>query len=231
MQALLQLPNGQAIPIQLPGSIVAQPQTQMVSVQTVSPPKNTTAITKKTIPRIVQGNTQFVQTVPNIVQQRPVMQGVVQSVSGAVHNLPVGIVQNPVTRPVPLQTVKLGPSPLTQTVALQQTGNHSVFATVISPNNQTVTQTNTVIAPQFVVQSAQKKPAVSPKLQAQSTSKTSPNQGSQPYTKQVILQFAQNDGMSVSTFEMHLDRLLGYSSFTTNGVEKADTMKGTENKE
>ena len=199
MQALLQLPNGQTIPIQLPGSIVAQPQTQVVPVQAGSPSKNTNVVSQKTVPRIVQGSTQFIQTVPHVVQQRPVIQGVVQSVAGATHNLPVGLVQNQVTRAVPLQTVKLGPSPLTQTVQtvpVQQTGNHSVLASVISPDKQTVTQTNTgvktVIAPQIVVQSAQKRPAaVSPKPQTQSSSKTSPNQGSQPYTKQVIHKFAQ----------------------------------------
>ena len=198
MQALLQLPNGQTIPIQLPGSLVNQQQTQVVPVQTGTPPKNTSLTSKKTVSGILQGNiSQFIQTVPQVVQQRSMVQGVVQTVTGATHNLPVGLVQNQVTRAVSLHTVKVGPSPLTQTVhtvPVQQTLNQSVLATVISPEKQTVNQTKadvkTVIAPQIVVQSAQRKSAISPKPQTQSTSKTSPNQGSQTYTKQVMLLFA-----------------------------------------
>ena len=182
MQALLQLPNGQTIPVQLPGSVVNQPQ--VIPVSAVSIPRNVPTVTQNTVQGHVQGNTQFIQTVPtNIIQQKPIL-------SGAVQSLPVGLVQNTSTnRTIPLQTIKLGPSPLAQT-SVVQTGNQSVVTTVISPDKQTETQIpgmKTVIAPQqIVVQSAQKRTIISPKSQMQSTSKTTPVQGSQTYTKQVI---------------------------------------------
>lgn len=191
MQALLQLPNGQTIPVQLPGSMMAQ--SQVVPVQTVSPPANTTVVPQNTVHRVVQGNTQYIQTLPgNVVQQKPVIQRVVQNLSGAVHNLPVGLVQTSVTRTIPIQTVKLGTSPLSQTITVPvQTGNQSLVTTVISPDKQTVTQNNpgikTVIAPHIVVQSAPRRTEVASKLQTQSTATTSAGQGSQTYTKQVFI--------------------------------------------
>lgn len=185
MQALLQLPNGQTIPVQLPGSVLGQPQ--VIPVPTVSLTKNFTAVPQNTFHGNVQGNTQYMQTVPtNFIQQKPLVQGSVPNLPGTIHSLPVGLVQNSTNRIFPLQPVKLGPSPLAQTSQVQ-TVNQSLVTTVISPEKQTETQNpgiKTVIAPQIVVQSAQKRTVISPKSQSQSTSKTSPVQGSQTYTKQ-----------------------------------------------
>lgn len=184
MQALLQLPNGQTIPVQLPGSVLAQPQ--VVPVQTVSPLKNISAVPQASLHGNVQGNTQYIQTVPTtIIQQKPVIQGAMHNLPGTVQSVPV-MVQNSSNRIFPLQSVKLGPSPLAQTSQVQ-TGNQTLVTNVISPEKQAETQNpgiKTVIAPQIVVQSAPKRTVISHKSQNQSTSKSSPNQGSQTYTKQ-----------------------------------------------
>ena len=173
MQALLQLPNGQTIPVQLPGSVVNQPQ--VVPVPTAA---HVPVVTQNTVPVNVQGTTQYIQTVPtNIIHQKQVLPGTV-----------TGLVQTSTPkRTLPFQTVKLGPSPLANTSV--PTGNQPVITTVISPDKQTETHSQgikTVIAPkQIVVQSAQKRTIIPHQSQTQSTSKTSPVQGSQTYTKQV----------------------------------------------
>lgn len=185
MQALLQLPNGQTIPVQLPGSVLAQPQ--VVPVPTVTPLKTISAVPQASLHGNVQGSTHYIQTVPTtIIQQKPVIQGAMHNLPGTIQSVPVGLVQNSPNRIFPLQSVKLGPSPLAQTSPVQ-TGNQSLVTTVISPEKQTETQNpgiKTVIAPQIVVQSAPKRTVISHKSQNQSTSKSSPNQGSQTYTKQ-----------------------------------------------